>query len=225
MDNSIAQKLNKFFSSATSSVFKKGETLIYSQDNPDCVFYLMEGYVNLNTIFDDGKKLILNIFKPGSFFPMMCMLGGIENPYNYECLTNASLKKARKEEFDKFIKNNPDVLLDLTKRVLIGLNGLAIHMTRLLEGNSYDKVISALYVCSKRFGKEINNKIIISLPLTQQTVSEMAGIRRETANIILKRLERKKFILYKNRALTIINSQIFHPLFKTESQQSSIQTI
>lgn len=207
MDNKQAsEKLKKFFSKFKLIEYKKGEVILRAEEIPQGAFYILSGYVKMISLLVDGRELMLNIFKPGSFFPMMWAIANIENSYFFYAITNVTLRRIPKNDLAIFIKKNPDVLFDLTNRILIGLNGLITNIEHILSGDAYNRVISALFILAKRFGEKTEkNKIIIKLPVTHQDIANIAAITRETASITMKKIERKN-IISKWKGLIVINN-------------------
>ena len=160
MREDLDKKLLTYFSGSSFLKYKRGEILINAGDEPSGVDYLNSGYVKMDSIFENGSELTLNIFKPGSFFPMMWALGEARNTYFYQTMSRVSVYRTPKEEVLRFLKEDPEVLYDLTKRVLIGLDGLLTSAQHLLYGNSYNRVASALLISAKRFGKSFKKSSI-----------------------------------------------------------------
>lgn len=205
MDEVLENQLKKFFVKSPPMKYKKRETIIRSDDDPTGVFYLEAGYIKMNSISESGTELTLNIFKPGSFFPMVWAIGNIKNTYFYQAITDVVVYRAMKKEVVEFIQKNPEILFDLTQRILIGLDGLLANVQHLLFGSAYNRVASAILLCAKRFGiPQANGKINVSLPLTHQDIANLAGLARETTSISIEQLE-KKGILAQDKRLFVIN--------------------
>jgi len=206
MDKIIVKKINNFFSSNKSVSYKKGDTIIYATDEPTGIYFVKKGYVKMNTISVDGNEIILNIYKPGSFFPTFWAIGEKENNYSFEAMSNVNLFKTSKENFIGFLKENSDVLFDLTKRVLSGVDTLLTNITQLLVGSSEERTISAMLIISKRFGRAMQNgKIIIDLNLTHQDIANMIGTTRETASVVISKLTKKGYLEKQNGKFIINN--------------------
>lgn len=188
------EKLSDFFAKYKLLSYKKGEVIIREDDEPSGVYFLKSGFVRLGSIFASGEELTLNIFKPGSFFPMMWAIGEVKNSYFCQAMSEVKVYKAPRVDVIKFIKENPDVLYDLTKRVLVGLDGMITNVQYLLFGNSYNRIAAAILLLAKRFGEKINGQVIINLNLIHQDIAHLAGVSRETASIAIKQLENKKII-------------------------------
>lgn len=206
MRENVLEKLKDLFSNSGLYKYRKGEIIMRSDEQPQGVFYVKSGHIQFYTIFEDGRELILNIFKPGSYFPMMWAIGNIPNTYYYRAMMPAELHRVSKEKVLDFLHKNPDVLFELTRRILIGLDGLLTNVQHLFSGNAYHRVLSALLLLAKRFGEESNRGIVIKLPVTHQDIANLASITRETASVELKKIERKKIIFY-NRQLLRINNR------------------
>ena len=117
MDENVSNKLNAFFTNYRASTYKKGEIFLRAGDNPNSVFYLKEGRVKKYAISHKGEEVVVNIFRPISFFPMDLVFTGEENSYYYEAITDCKVWKAPPEEVKEFLKSEPDVLYDLLSRV------------------------------------------------------------------------------------------------------------
>lgn len=206
MENSVDKKLLDFFSKGSELRYERGQIILNAGDEPSGIYYISSGYVKMNSISKNGSVLTLNIFKPGSFFPMMWALGEVDNAFFYQTMTNIEAYRVSKEKVLKFIKEDPEVLYNLTKRIFIGMEGLLSNLQHLLYGNSYDRVVSAVLISAKRFGKGFkNNSVLIDLRLTHQDIANLAGISRETASIALGKLKNNKIITYTNRKIIVRN--------------------
>lgn len=197
---------NFFAQFKTAQQFKKNQLILGPAAEPSGIFYIKSGFVRLYLISESGKELTLNIFKPGTYFSMIWALNNVPNIYFYESLTDVLLLKAPKEEVVKYIKNNPNVLYDLTKRILSGLSGMTKLMEALLTGNAYQQIASVLLVLTRRFGKEKNdNEIIIDLSLTHRIIGTIAGLSRESTSLVLEKLTKEKIISQKEHLILVKN--------------------
>ena len=204
MDPLIALKLEKFFSQFQTVSLKKGEIILHAGENPENIFYLKKGYVRMYSISEAGKELTLNIFKPKTYFPMIWAIAQIPNNYFFETMTEIELSHVPKKELIEFFKKEPKILYDLSKRVLVGLEGILIRLQYLLFGNAYSRVAAMLLLAASRFGiKNKNNEIEIQLTFTHQEIANLAGLTREATSLEMKKLEKKGLVLSENKQLII----------------------
>ena len=205
MDNDITKKLDTFFKKYKPQQFKKGEILIRADDDPAGIYYLEEGLVRRYSITGNGEELMLNIYKPHSFFPMSWAMSDVHNTHFYEAMTQASTWRVPKEDMLRFIKQEPDVLYDLLRRVYIGIEGLWTHIEHLMSGNAYAKLLTAVIIIAKRFGKHEKDNIVIILNMKEKDLAAYAGMSRETASRELQLLKQKNLISYDKGTITITN--------------------
>jgi CRP/FNR family transcriptional regulator len=201
---SPSKKVEDFFNKYKPLFYKKGETIIRASDKPRGVNCVIRGYVRLYSLNQEGMEFTLNIFKPGSYFPVMWAIGGEDNRYYYEALTPVEIRRAPKNDLLFFIKNNPGVLYELTKRIISGLRGLVIRMEQLLLGDAREKVGTTLFLLAKRFGENSGGqKIIIMLPMTHQGIAGLSGLSRETTSLEMKKFEREGIISKEKRFIVV----------------------
>lgn len=204
MDKRFNTKLNKHFSKHRKISFKKGHTIIRAGEEPSGAFFLKKGYVKMSYIFENGVEIIFNIFKPGSLFPIIWVIGEVDNSYHYQAMTDIEVFKSSKAEVIKLLDKNPDILFNITKRIVIGFDGLLLNIRHILFGNSLVRVSSAIYIMVKRFGrKKAGGKYLVEIKLTHQDIASLSGISRETASIAIKKLERSGVITQKRGHLLV----------------------
>lgn len=196
-------RLEDFFSQFPESKYKKRQIILQPNDEPAGVYFLKDGYVRMYSVFEDGRELTLNIFKPKTYFSMMWAIADIPVSSYFETMTPVSLQLTPKNKLLEFLNESPEILYDLTRRILIGLDGTIVNFQNLLSGRAYNRVIAALVLSAKRFGTKINNRVTIDLRLTHQDIASLAGITRETASLKLEALQKKSLISFKNHLLVI----------------------
>lgn len=201
MNDEVAKKIEDFFSNYKLQKYRKGEILIRANDVPAHVFYLKKGRVKKYAISRKGDELIVNMFKPISFFPMSHAMADIPNAYYYEAMEDSEVIKAPGNEVVFFLRREPDVLFDLLTRVYRGTEGLLTRMTYLMAGNAYARVISEILITSKRFGKINNGEI--ELVLSEKDLANQAGMTRETVSREIKTLKDKGLVKFSKKHLII----------------------
>lgn len=206
MDEHLSNKLKDFFTQYKKQTYRKGEILVRADDDPAGVFYLTEGQVRMYLITGKGDEIVLNIFKPISFFPMSWAINNTKNIYYYEALTEVTLWRAPKENTIAFLKENPDVLFNLVSRVYRGVDGILTRMAYLMSGNAHARLITELLITGKRFGKQ-NDKNEVILTVSEKDLAAQAGMTRETVSREMKVLKDKGLVTLHKTILTIKNIQ------------------
>ncbi len=196
-------KLDEFFFRFKKYHYKKGELILRGGDIPQGIYFIDKGYVRSYSISPEGEELTLIIYKPKDYFPMRWIFGDRANRYYYETMTGVDAGHCTREEFVDFLKSNPDVLFELTSRIITRVKGLMERMEYLAFGNAYQKVASILLICADRFGEKNNGETVIPIPLTHKDIAMLVGMTRETVSIEVKKLERKGIIGYDKHLIVV----------------------
>jgi CRP-like cAMP-binding protein len=195
MEEQVAKKIEDFFTKFRQAQYQKGEILIRAEEEPTGVFYLKEGMVKEYAISPKGEEVVINIFRPVSFFPMSWAINNTHNKYYYEAVTPLTVLKAPRGEVVTFLKENPDVLFDLMRRVFKGTDGLIARMTYLMTGSAYLRLITEIIIQAKRFGEKKKDESI-KLTITEVDLAERSGMTRETVSREIKKLKNKDLIKF-----------------------------
>ena len=195
MDAKIQKKLDDFFNQFKHQKYKKGEILIRADDNPPGIFYLKSGFVKEYAISKKGDELVVNIFKPISFFPMSWAINKTKNMYFFEAITDLDVWRAPKDKALEFVKSNPDVLYDLLVRVYKGTDGILLRMSYLMAGNAYARLITEIIIHAKRFGNPLH--------ISETDLAERSGMTRETVSREMKILKSKGLLTFQKGKLLI----------------------
>lgn len=206
MDTTVESKVDIFFSQHKKQNYKKGEILIRADDDPAGIFYLKDGNVKEYAISKKGDELVVNIFKPNAFFPMSWAMNNSSNSYFFEATTDVTLWRAPKNEVLEFLKNNPDVLYDLLRRVYKGTDGILTRMTYLMAGHAYGRLITEIIIQAKRFGKSSNDSIVLNI--AEKDIASQSGMTRETVSREMKKLKEKGLLGFNKNALVISDIQL-----------------
>lgn len=208
MDLTIKKQLDTFFTQHPYNQFEKKTLLIRAGESPLGIFYLTRGNVRQYIISRAGEEMTLNIYKPFSFFPMAWAVDAYANTYYFEAMNSVDVYITPKDKVLQFVKNKPDVLFDLLKRLYVGLDGILSRLEHLMSGNASQKLIAILVICGKRFGEMEKGKspIRISLKLTHQDIASLTGLSRETVSREMMSLKQKKLISYNNTSISVYNA-------------------
>ena len=201
MNEAIQKKLEKFFTQYKKRQYKKGEILIRADDDPSGIFYLQQGAVKMYLISRNGDELVLNLFKPISFFPMSWGVNDSPNLYYFEAMDDVVVWRAPRAEVLTFLKENPDAVYDLLIRLYRGLDGVLTRMAYLMAGNAYARLITELIIIAKRFG--IAGRDGIQFTITEKDLSASAGMTRETVSREMKVLKDKGLVTFHKNVLQV----------------------
>lgn len=203
----VSNKIEKFFAQYKNIAYKKESTIIQPEDSILVINYLKKGLVKQYIETKDGGEIIINIFRPGSFFPVIIPIAQVENDCYFETIGQVEIFRAPTEDVLKFLKSDPEVLFDLTKRFAQGLNGLTKRIEELTSGGAPEKITSLLTYLASRYGEKIDHGTIITLPVTHQDIASWTGLTRETVSRHIEKLAKTGKLSYRKHFVTVITEK------------------
>lgn len=212
MPQSNLGRFDTFYKKFKPRLYKKGETLIRADDDPQGIFCLTKGYIRQYTISHSGSELTLHILKPRSYFPMVWAINGTPNVYYFEALTPVEVGRAPREEVVTFIKDKPEVIFELMSELLEDYAETLKRVEHLVFSDAYRRVISVLIYIAKHFGQKNARGIIVRHRFTHQDIATLVGVARETASVEIVKLEKKGLVE------NIDHSMLFNNIKKLERE-------
>ena len=201
--NYLQEKIDTFFSQFPKHEYKKGQVLIHPDSEPLRILYLTRGQVKEYAVSKKGDELVVNIFKPFSFFPMSHVFSESSENYYFEALTAVVIRRVPKKAVLEFLHKEPDVLFDLLTRVYKGLDGVLSRMTYLMGATAYGRLVAELVICAKRFGQREKDGIHIFL--SEKDLAASSGMSRETVSREMKKLKNKGLVFLSKNIIVVKN--------------------
>lgn len=203
--NSANEKTKEFFAGYRERRFSKGQVIIYANEVIDDVYYLVEGKIKKYSVNYKGDEVILTVFRPGSFLPIAQAIDQpVTNRFFYASETDVITKVAPSEDVVNMLKENPDVMLALLRRVNRGLNEFLDRSLSLMAGNALSRVAYEIYVEASRFGKKEKNGSIF-IEISERGIAARTGLTRETVNREIKKLKDSSALRVERRGISVID--------------------
>ncbi len=198
----VSKKVEEFFSRHHPRSFSKGQVLLLGGDKVEHVYYLLSGRVKQYDITYRGEEIILNLFKPGTFFPMSLAINGGTTQHIFEADTDIEIYQVPTQEAVDFIRNNADVMFDLLSRVYKGTDGILGRMVYLMSGSARSRLLYELITEAQRFSSK-NVDGSYRLDISEKDLGARAGLSRETVSREINKLKKLKIIDIDNKGILI----------------------
>jgi CRP-like cAMP-binding protein len=202
MDNEIAQKVQQHFSTYPKRTYPKGQILVFADEDPEHIFYVVHGKVRQYDVSYRGDEVILTVFGDHAFFPMSWAINHGPNHYFYKTEEETEVHIIPPDDALQYIKNNPDVLLDLISRLYRGMDGLLGRVAHLMAGSARSRLIYELIVESRRFGQDKGNGTF-KLQTSEVDLAARAGLSRETVSREIQKLKDRGWLTLNSKSITV----------------------
>lgn len=197
-------QLAKITNLITRRKYKKGQVIFFEGDVSDKFYIINEGKIKTFKHTREGKEQILYILAEGDFIGDLSLLKKSTFQYNAEALEEVNVCTLSKDDFDRILKDNPEICLRILESVHDRLVNLENLVQTLSTKDVEARIAGLLVSLSESFGRLQDGKIILDMALTREEMANFIGVTRETISRKLSGLQDEGLIeLFGNKRIII----------------------
>lgn len=199
------QTFEQFLEAYPSRVFKKGQLILLKDEVPKGVYVIESGFIKTYSIGPNGEERIISIDAKNEDIPIGYTSGLItRSQYFYEAYSDCTVRIVPTDAYAKHLSENTKSLLRRHVRLTKLLLSTLERVEALEQPKASDKVAHILLNMAERMGATAKaNKSSLKLEVTQQEIADSAGLTRETAGLVLKKLEIRKLVQRSRQSYTL----------------------
>ena len=160
----------------------KGSILFKEGDDGEHLYVIIEGKLKLGTSSGDGRENLLSILGPGEMFGELSLFDPGPRTSTATAVTDAKLLSLSHEKVIPWLKQNPEVSLQLLARLAQRLRRTNEAVGDLVFSDVPGRVAKALIDLGDRFGKTTAEGLLVNHDLTQEELAQLVGASLETVN-------------------------------------------
>ena len=160
----------------------KGSILFKEGDDGEHLYVIIDGKLKLGTSGGDGRENLLSILGPGEMFGELSLFDPGPRTSTATAVTDAKLLSLSHEKVIPWLKQNPEVSLQLLMRLSQRLRRTNEAVGDLVFSDVPGRVAKALIDLGDRFGKTSPEGLLVNHDLTQEELAQLVGASRETVN-------------------------------------------
>jgi CRP-like cAMP-binding protein len=165
---------------------------------------LLKGSISLGRVHLRGKDFILKILNDQELIVEYQLFKPSPHYQFYaKTMTDCEMIFIKKEQFEEFIKNDPEAMSALVAWLSTGYLKAQMKCQDLIMNGKKGGLYSILIRLSNSYGIKTEDGILIDLPLTHQELANLTYGTREVIQRALKDLREKEIITYDYQKLTI----------------------
>ncbi|MFH1754967.1 MAG: Crp/Fnr family transcriptional regulator [Candidatus Latescibacterota bacterium] len=216
--------LNQLAALVDERVVKRGSFVFRPDDKGDSIYMLKSGRIKISRISKDGRELVLGVVEPGEMFGEEAVPGGAKKRSAFaEALEDAMVCRLHVDEFDKILKEHPDLSVRFSKLMSKRLEGARDRMEDFVFRNIAERLAGFLLSSAKQHGKQHSEGIYLDTPITHQEIASRIGSTRETVTATLNNFKRKNLIVMEGRKIIISNKEALMEIYG-ENMRSGDET-
>jgi CRP-like cAMP-binding protein len=188
---------------------KRGAT-IYSKGDPGSSLYVViSGTAKMSISSPDGRSAILNLIGPGEIFGEIALLDGRERTADATANTNCEVFIIDRRDFLPFVRSQPALAMKFIELLCARLRWTSDQVEQIILQDLPGRLASALIRLTERHKAAQGGSTIA---VTQQEISEMVGMTRESINKQLRAWSTRKWVRLEHGAIVVLDAEPLHAL-------------
>jgi CRP-like cAMP-binding protein len=194
--------------------FNQGQVIFHHGDPGGLLYIIIRGKVKITHSTLEGQEALLAILGIDDFFGELALLDDSPRSATAEAIEATDTLTLHREEFIRFITNNPKFSLHVLQALARNIRRLNSQLSDVFFLDLPARLARTLLILADQHGRMTANGIIIDLSLTQTNLAEMTGATRVSINKALGRFRREQWVQAKGRKFTILNPEALQHLIQ-----------
>ena len=189
---------------AKHAALKRGATICSKGDPGNSLVAVISGTVKISVSSAEGRSAILNLIGPGEIFGEMSVLDGQPRSADATANTNCEIFTIDRREFLPFVRSQPALAMKFIELLCTRLRWTSDQVEQIILQNLPGRLASALIRLTEKHKLAPGGRTIA---VTQQEISEMVGMTRESINKQLRIWASRKWVRLEHGAIVVLNAE------------------
>ena len=189
----------------SSSRLERGDILFHEGDPGDALFVIGEGKIKLGRTSSDGRENLVAILGPGEMFGELSLFDPGPRTMTATAVAETQLMGLGNDSLTTLLSGRPEVAKSLLAALAKRLRRTNEHLADLVFTDVPGRVAKALLDLANRFGRPVEEGIMVSHDLTQEELAQLVGASRETVNKALADFATRGWLKLEARAVLLID--------------------
>ena len=198
---------------AKHSTLKRGATIFSKGDPGNSLFAVISGTVKISISSPDGRNAILNLIGAGEIFGEIALLDLIPLGRRYR-EHNCELFTIDRREFIPFVRSQPALAMKFIELLCTRIRWTSDQVEQVILQNLPGRLASALLRLTEKHNLPPQGRTIA---ITQQEISEMVGMTRESINKQLRAWAGRDWVRLEHGAIVVLNAEMLQELAEAGS--------
>jgi CRP/FNR family cyclic AMP-dependent transcriptional regulator len=189
---------------AKHSTVKRGATICSKGDPGNSFFAVISGTVKISVSSADGRSAIFNLIGPGGTFGEIAVLDGQARTADATANTNCEIFSIDRREFIPFVRSQPALAMKFIELLCARLRWTSDQVEEVILQDLPGRLASALLRLTEKHKLAPGGRTIA---VTQQEISEMVGMTRESINKQLRVWATRKWVRLEHGAIVVLDAE------------------
>jgi CRP/FNR family transcriptional regulator, cyclic AMP receptor protein len=208
------QALDQLCRYAKHSSLKRGATIVSKGDPGNSLIAVVSGTVKISISSPDGRSAILNLIGPGEIFGEVAVLDGLARTADATANTNCEIYVIDRRDFLPFVRSQPALAMKFIELLCTRLRWTSDQVEEVILQNLPGRLASTLLRLTEKHKLAPGGRTIA---ITQQEISEMVGMTRESINKQLRAWATRNWVRLEHGAIVVLNAEMLRELAEAGS--------
>jgi CRP-like cAMP-binding protein len=199
---------------AQPTTLKRGATLFAKGDPGHSLYAVLSGTVKISVSSPDGRNAILNLIGAGEVFGEISVLDGRVRSADAIANTNCEILVIDRRDFLPFVHSQPALAMKFIELLCGRLRWTSDQVEQIILQDLPGRLASALLGLTEKRKLENASRTIA---ITQQEISEMVGMTRESINKQLRAWAARDWLRLEHGAIVVLNADPLRELVEAGS--------
>ncbi|MGJ4931701.1 Crp/Fnr family transcriptional regulator [Bradyrhizobium sp. HKCCYLS2038] len=201
---------------AKPTSLKRGATIFSKGDAGLSLYAVISGTVKISVSSPDGRNAILNLISAGEIFGEVALLDGRERTADATANTNCEILVIDRREFLPFVKSQPVLAMKFIELLCDRLRWTSDQVEQVILQDLPRRLASALLGLTEKRKLDPASRTIA---ITQQEISEMVGMTRESINKQLRAWAGRDWVRLEHGAIVLLNPEPLRGLVEADEDE------
>lgn len=193
-----------FVAQAHKKSYPSKHTLIHAGDDPQSLYYILEGSVSILLEDEDGREIVLAYLNPGDFFGEMCLFP--------EQKTRTAIVRTRAptlvaeigyQTFRGFVRQHPEIMFEVAGQLSERLRDTSRRLGDLAFLDVAGRLAHAMIDLAGKPDATPHPRGTL-VKTSRQELARIVGCSREMAGRVLKKLEEDGIVVAQGRSILLL---------------------
>jgi CRP-like cAMP-binding protein len=195
---------------------KRGATIFSKGDPGTSLIAVISGTVKISVSSVDGRNAILNLVGAGEIFGEISLLDGLARSADATANSNCEIFVIDRREFIPFVRSQPALAMKFIELLCGRLRRTSDQVEEVILLNLPGRLASALLRLTEKYKLAPGGRTIA---ITQQEISEMVGMSRESINKQLRAWAARNWVRLEHGAIVVLNAEMLLELAEAGSDE------
>lgn len=201
------QSLDKFLEHCHKRHYPTKSTIIYADDKPDVLYFILDGSVSVLIEDSDGREIVLAYLNKGDFFGEMGLFDEQHSRSAWvRTRTSCEVAEISYTKFRQVAQEHSDIVFAMASQMAARLRITSRKVSDLAFMDVSGRVARTLLDLCKQ-PDAMTHPDGMQIRITRQEIGKIVGCSREMVGRVLKSMEEQELISVKGKTIVVFGTR------------------